>query len=142
MAKSSLRRLVLALALVTVAFLLVHTGFFAVKSPPPAPPAPTPAAAPPAPPAPPAETPAPAAAGGRNGQMRLADKPETYAPTPPADADYSYSLKKQDNRRVILPGVSYVPGQGIDIKTSGKDATVQIKRDSTYDYQVMWQKKY
>jgi hypothetical protein len=144
MDKKSLWRLAIVLALLTAAFLLVQAGFFAVQDPPPGPPAAEPAAAPPAQPA--AESPSPAATGNRSGQMKLADKPEAFTPAPAADADYSYTLKKQNNERVILPGVTIMSGaKGVSIKTADKDETVQIKRDSTYPtsaYQVMWQKKY
>lgn len=144
MGKKSLGRLAIILALLTAAFLLVQAGFFAVQGPPPAPPVAEPAVAPPAPPA--AVNPSPAAPGNRSGQMKLADKPEAFTPVPVADADHSYTLKKQSDERVILPGVTIMSGaKGVSIKTADKDETVQIKRDSTYPasaYQVMWQKKY
>ncbi len=147
MGKKSLWHLAIVLALITAAFLLIQAGFFAVKTPPPAPPAPpsvAPAAVPSASAA--AENPSPATAGNRSGQMRLADQPEAFTTAPAADADYSYSLKKQNDERVILPGVTIMSGaKGISIKTAEKDGTVQIKRDSTYPsgaYQIMWQKKY
>lgn len=144
MGKKSLWRLAIVLALITAAFLLVQAGFFTVKTPPPKPPAVAPAAVPSAPPA--AENPTPAAAGNPSGQMRLADKPEAFTPAPADTADYSYSLKKPNDERAILPGVTVMSGvKGVNIKTAEKDETIQIKRDSTYPssaYQVMWQKKY
>lgn len=144
MDKKTLLRLAIVLALVTAAFLFVQAGFFAVQGPPPAQPAAAPAAVPPAQPV--AESPSPAAAANRSGQMKLADKPETFTPAPADDAEYSYTLKKQSNERVILPGVTIMSGvKGVSIKTADKDETVQIKRDTTYPtsaYQVMWQKKY
>ncbi len=144
MAKKTLWRLAIVLTLITTVFLLVQAGFFAVQGPPPSPPAAEPAAVPPAQPV--AESPSPAAAANRSGQMKLADKPEAFTPAPAADAEYSYTLKKQSNERVILPGVTIMSGaKGISIKTADKDETVQIKRDATYPtsaYQVMWHKKY
>ncbi|MDR7867001.1 MAG: hypothetical protein RIN56_09275 [Sporomusaceae bacterium] len=144
MAKKTLWQLAIVLTLVTTAFLLVQAGFFAVQGPPPAPPAATPAAVPPAQPV--AESPSPAPAANRSGQMKLADKPEAFTPAPAAAVEYSYTLKKQSNERVILPGVTIMSGaKGVSIKTADKDETVQIKRDDTYPtsaYQVMWHKKY
>ncbi|MDT8902484.1 hypothetical protein [Anaeroselena agilis] len=144
MDKKTFWRLATVLALVTVAALLVHAGYFAVKSPPPAPSLATPDPVPPATPS--AEKPAPAASGSRTGQMRLADKPEAFKPAPGDIVDYSYSLKKESNERAILPGVTVESGaKCVNIKTADKDRTIQIKRDDTHPgngYQVMWQKKY
>ena len=146
MAKKTLWRLAIVLTLITTAFLLVQAGFFAVQGPPPAEPVAGPAVAPPAQPV--AENPSPAAAANRSGQMKLADKPDAFTPAPAADDEYSYTLKKQSNERVILPGVTIMSGsgaKGVSIKTADRDETVQIKRDATYPtsaYQVMWQKKY
>jgi len=143
MGKKSTWRLAIVLALITAAYLLVHAGFFAVQSPPPATPGQAPATAPAATPA--GESLPPAAPGPQSGQMKMAEAPRSFTPSPPAATDYSYSLRKQNNERAILPGVTISPGQGVNIKTANKDENIQIKRDSTYpasDYQVMWQKKY
>jgi hypothetical protein len=142
MGRKAFRRLAVLIILAAAAYLAVTAGPTAVKTPPAAPPEQTPAAAPPA--APSGEN-QPAASGPRSGQMRLADAPDTFAPLRPEPADYTYTLKKERKERAIAPGVTYVPGEGIHIKTSGKDATIRITRDTTYqasDYQVMWHKKY
>lgn len=145
MGKKTAWRLALIAVLVAIAGLLVHAGLVALQSPPPAsPPEQTPAAAPAAPVA---QEPAPsAAAEQRSGQMRMAEAPKTFTPSPSAAADYSDSLKQPKERAIpILPGVTYSSGKGVSVKTANKDETIRITRDSTYpntDYQVLWQKKY
>lgn len=141
MTKPTLWRLAIILTL------LAAIGYFAlpgtptsVKSPPPVG---KPPSAPAHVPAGVENLPAPAAEP-RTGRMEMSSSPPSFAPTPSAPATLSYSLKKENSERTILPGVTYSPGQGVNIKTANTNETVQIKRDAgqTTDYQVMWQKKY
>lgn len=140
MGKRTLWLLGTILALAAAGYFALQGGPAAVKSPPQ--PAPTaPAAAPAAgerlaAPAPQDQP--------RTGRMELADAPRPFTPAAPA-GQFSYSLKKENNERVILPGVTYSSAEGVSIKTAARNETIQIRRDpgnQAGDYQVMWQKKY
>lgn len=79
-----------------------------------------------------------------SGTVELSTESYHTQSAPQNNSDLSYSLKRENKERQITPGVTFVPGQGISIKTDNKDETVQLQRDHTYngDYQVMWKKKY
>ena len=141
MIKPTVWRLTIILALLAVA------GYFFLKEPPATVKSPPPIDRPPK-----SSDPVPAGAGSppapatelRTGKMELSSPPAGFKSAPATAAPFSYTLKKENNERPILPGVTFSPGQGVSIKTTNADETVQIKRDAgqTTDYQVMWQKKY
>ncbi len=146
MGKNLLRRLAVLLILAAAAYLAVAAGPPVAQTPPAASPEHTPAAMPPAPAGDRQPAPAPASvSAARSGQMRLSEAPDTFVSSQPQPAGYTYSLKKEHKEHAVMPGVTFVPGDGVHIKTSDKETTIRITRDPTYpasDYQVMWHKKY
>jgi len=80
---------------------------------------------------------------GESGSMALSPVPRTPAASQ-ANSDYSYTIKKEKKELQILPGVTYAPSEGVNIKTASKDETIQLQRGHSYntDYQVLWKKKY
>jgi hypothetical protein len=80
-----------------------------------------------------------------SGKLEMAPESKTlYSSSAPGEGDYSYTLRREKKEVVITSGVSYVPGEGLNIKTAKPDEVVQIQRDNSYntDYQVMLKKKY
>lgn len=145
MGRKATRRLAIIGAIaVLVGLLFSGVWLVARKNPPVASPTPAPVAAPVAPAA--AEEPSPApSAEAAHGQLKMAGQPRAFTPSSSAADDFSYSLRQERTERTILPGVTYSPSQGVNVKTADKDATIRITRDATYtttDYQVMWHKKY
>ncbi|MBP2655292.1 MAG: hypothetical protein H6Q73_2861 [Firmicutes bacterium] len=54
------------------------------------------------------------------------------------------NFKRVNKERVIVPGVSYIIGEGLSIKLSKPEETIEIQRSTSYsrDYQLFWKKKY
>lgn len=79
-----------------------------------------------------------------NATLRLSPASHTYLPVERTQPEVSYSQKKNHNARKITPGVTYKPGEGINVKVD-EDEKIQIGRDSTYrsgEYQVRWKKTF
>jgi hypothetical protein len=77
--------------------------------------------------------------------LKLSPPEEDYLSTSRPNVEFSCSLKKDNKERIILPGVTYKSGEGVNVKLDDEQETIQIKRDSTYhpnEYQVVWKKKY
>ena len=142
------KRLKIAILVMLLAglYLLFQGGQLFVKQEPPAPPEVKVKAEPPV-----SISPAPqesvssgdSVSFGESGSMALSPAPRTPAASQ-ANSDYSYTIKKEKKELQILPGVTYVPSEGVNIKTASKDETIQLQRDHSYntDYQVLWKKKY
>jgi hypothetical protein len=136
--------LVILIALLAGLYAVWQGGNLTTKEKPPAP-AETKTAVPAPPKAEETEVPATAEETARSGQMQLSPAPGSFTSAPRADADFSYSLKKDSTERELLPGVTYDPGQGVNIKLNNKQESIQLQRDHTYpttDYQILWKKKY
>jgi hypothetical protein len=56
----------------------------------------------------------------------------------------SFVFKRVNKERVIMPGVSYIIGEGLSIKLSKPEETIEIQRNTSYsrDYRVFWKRKY
>ncbi|MBP2651176.1 MAG: hypothetical protein H6Q74_2001 [Firmicutes bacterium] len=60
------------------------------------------------------------------------------------ELDYFCSIKRVNNERIIAPGLSYIPGEGLSFKLRNQQETVQLQRSMAYasECQVFWKKKY
>jgi hypothetical protein len=147
MKKGKLLRIAILVILLVGLYLFFQGGQLFVKQVPPAPPE-VQTEPPATPSAAPLENVSSVSSGvgdvSQSSSLALSPAPRT-GDLSQASSDYSYSIKKPEKKELqILPGVSYVPKEGVSIKTASKDETIQIQRDRSYntDYQVLWKKKY
>lgn len=147
MRKSKLLRIAILVILLLGIYLFVQGGPLFVKQAPPAPQPPAEGKAePPAVVSPPAQQPVSSGGGGQgqSDSMALEHSPRSVD-TSQTNTDYSYSIRNEKKKEyLVLPGVTYVPKEGVNIKTAVPDETIHLSRDHSYhsDYQVLWQKKY
>lgn len=74
--------------------------------------------------------------------MQLASA-RNHTPSPTAQPEISFSQKRENKERTLMPGVTYQAGEGINMALD-EDEKILIRRDGTYrkEVQVMWKKTF
>ncbi|VBB07623.1 Hypothetical protein LUCI_2888 [Lucifera butyrica] len=95
----------------------------------------------------------------RTGTLRLVPEPQTVVSPSRPTADISYSIRKEKKQDYpIMPGVTFEPGEGLNIKTADAADGIQVRREGiniklsndpdaasiqiNRDHQILWQKKF
>lgn len=75
--------------------------------------------------------------------LRLSPAAHTYSSVEQVQPEVSYSQRRNNDERTLTPGVTYKPGEGINVKVD-EDEKIQIGRDRyrSGEYQVRWKKTF